>query len=336
MKVKSVYIFLAICSLAALLACERFEVYKEADARLAFSADTIFFDTVFTTLGSTTTQLKVYNTYDQPLEIGYIELAGGELSVFRLNIDGITGHSDRNVEIPANDSIFIFVEVTLDPNNQDSILLIQDSIVFSTNGNIQDIDLMAWGQDVHIFHGETIQTTTWTNDKPYLILDYLMVDSLHTLSIEEGVRIHLHKNALLAVKGSLQARGSLENPVIIQGDRLEQLYEDIPGQWDRIWFWPGHSRDNILENVIVKNGIIGIHADSLLGGPGPGLTLENCRILNMSAVGILSSDTYMEASNTVLGNCGQFLMLLRWGGEYIFNHCTFANYWSAFSNAARA
>jgi hypothetical protein len=332
MRSKIKYLLFTFVVWTAIYGCERYELYKEADARLLFSADTIFFDTVFTTLGSTTTELKVYNNYDQSLEIAYIRLAGGEESVFRLNIDGVAELSASNIEIPPNDSLYIFVEVTLDPNNQDSILLIQDSIVFNTNGNMQDIDLMAWGQDVHIFNEETIQSTTWTNDKPYLILKSLLVDSMQTLSIEEGVRIHLHKNAYLAVKGSLQARGSIENPIIIQGDRLEQLYEDIPGQWDRIWFWPGHSENNVLENVIIKNGVIGIHADSLVVGTEPIVTLENCRILNMSAAGILASGTRLEASNTVVGNCGQFAMLLRWGGEYVFNHCTFANYWSAFSN----
>jgi len=332
MNGRSGYILALICAVAALFACERYEIYRNTDARLTFSADTVLFDTVFTSIGSTTASLKVYNRYEQPLEISYIELAGGEQSVFRLNIDGVPGYSVRNLEIPAKDSIFIFVEITLDPNNMDSILLIQDSILFSTNGNLQDIDLMAWGQDVHILHREVLQTTTWTNEKPYLILDYLLVDSMQTLSIQEGVRVHLHRNAFIAVKGTIVARGSMDNPVIFQGDRLEQLYEDIPGQWDRIWFMPGHSRDNILEHVIIKNAVIGLQADSLVAGPQPTLTLESCRILNMSAAGILGSGTRIEASNTVVGNCGQFSLLLRWGGEYTFKHCTFANYWSAFSN----
>jgi hypothetical protein len=326
------YILFQVLIMAGILACERYELYKSTDARLEFSTDTVFFDTIFTTLGSTTKELKVYNAYDQPLKIEFIELAKGAGSVFRLNIDGLASWSAGDIEIPPNDSIYIFVEVTLDPNLQDSILLIQDSIVFNTNGNLQDIDLLAWGQDVHIFRGDTIQTTTWVNDKPYLIIEYLMIDSLQTLTIEEGVRIHLHKDAWMVVKGTIRVNGSLEYPVIVQGDRLEYMYDNIPGQWGRIWFWPGLSRDNHLEHVIIKNGTIGIQADSMSSSPEPTVRLENCRILNMSAAGILGSGTRIEASNTVVGNCGQFTVFLRWGGEYIFNHCTFANFWHHFSN----
>ncbi len=330
MKPDFVHICCLTVVLAAFLACERYEPYTSPDARLRFSADTVFFDTVFTTIGSVTKEVKIYNTYNRPLEIARIDLAGGDQSVFRLNIDGLAGNSASDVEIPPNDSIYIFVEVTLDPNNQDSILVIQDSIVFNTNGNIQDIDLVAWGQDVHIFRGDTLQTTTWLDDKPYLIVDYLLVDSLQTLSIEEGVRIHLHRDAWLVIKGTLEAKGSLEDPIVIQGDRLESLYEDIPGQWGGIWFWPGLSRSNRLENVIIKNGMYGIRADSLVYAPEPTVTLENCRILNMSAAGILGSGTRIEAGNTLVANCGQFALLMRWGGEYVFSHCTFANYWNSY------
>jgi hypothetical protein len=326
------YLLIALLSGIVIYGCERFELYEASDARLGFSTDSVLFDTVFTTIGSATREVKIYNTYDQPLEIGLIALAGGDQSVFRLNIDGLATHTARGIEIPPNDSIYIFVEVTLDPNNQDSILLIQDSILFNTNGNIQDIDLVAWGQDVHIFRADTIQTGIWINDKPYLIIDYLMIDSFHTLSIQEGVRIHLHKDAWLVVKGTLKVRGTLDNPVIIQGDRLEYLYEDIPGQWGRIWFWPGMSRDNHLQHVTIKNGMVGIHADSMVNSQEPTVTLENCRIQNMSAAGILASGTHIEANNTVIGNCGQFNLFLRWGGEYAFKHCTFANYWHTFSN----
>ncbi len=236
---------------------------RSSDARLAFSTDTVFFDTIFTSIGSITKRFRIYNNDKQPIEVSSIALAGGAQSVFRLNIDGYASNQASNIEIPPEDSLFIFVEVTLDPNNMDSILRIQDSIVFLTNGNVQDVDLVAWGQDVHILSGDTLQTTTWINDKPYLILDYLMVDSLQTLTLEEGVRIHLHRDAWILVKGTLLANGSLEQPIVIQGDRLEYLYRDIPGQWGGVYFWPG-SRENHLEHVTIKNGMYGLWADTVM------------------------------------------------------------------------
>ena len=235
MKFKSKYLLYLLVAIAGMFSCERYETYREPNAMLGFSTDTVFFDTIFTTLGSTTRKLRIYNNYDQVLEISSIDLAGGSSSVFRLNIDGYSSISVTNVKIPPKDSLFIFVEVTLDPNNQDSIMVIYDSIVFNTNGNLQDVNLVAWGQDVHFFRRDTIGTATWVNDKPYLIVDYLIVDSLETLTIEEGVRIHLHRDAALVFKGTLKARGSLDNPIVIQGDRLEYFYRDKPGQWGLIY-----------------------------------------------------------------------------------------------------
>ena len=207
------YLFL-IALFAGFLACERYEILKDPDASVQFSTDTVFFDTIFTTFGSTTKQVRVRNPYDQPVEISYIRLAGGYNSVFRLNIDGYQLNEVNNIEIPPKDSIYIFVEVTIDPNNVDSVLLIQDSIIFNTNGNIQDVDLMAWGQDVHLVDGEEVQTQTWINDKPYLIINSMMVDTSQTLTIEEGVRLHFHRNSRLYVAGTIIVNGTLENPVI--------------------------------------------------------------------------------------------------------------------------
>ena len=332
MRVKPKYILYLIVVIAGIISCERYETNRSPDAHLGFSTDTVFFDTIFTTLGSTTKRFRIYNNYDQPIEVSSIALAGGGESVFRLNIDGYASSHVSNIEIPPQDSLFIFVEVTLDPNNMDSILRIQDSIVFITNGNLQDVDLVAWGQDVHLLRGDTLQTTTWVNDKPYLILDYIMVDSLQTLTLEEGVRIHLHRDAWMIVKGTLEANGSLEQPIIIQGDRLEYLYRDIPGQWSGIWFTVG-SRENRLEYVTIKNGMYGLWADTLMTPDIPTLNISNCIIQDMSAIGILGRGTSIHADNTVVGSCGQFSLFLSIGGSYEFYHCTVANYWrSGFSN----
>jgi len=332
MLVKPKNILFLIGIVAAIISCERYDLNRSSDARLAFSTDTVYFDTIFTTIGSITKRFRIYNTNDQPIEVSSIELAGGSQSVFRLNIDGYASHQVSNIEIPAEDSLFIFVEVTLDPNNIDSILRIQDSIVFLTNGNVQDVDLVAWGQDVHLLSGDTLQTSTWINDKPYLILDYIMVDSLQTLTLEEGVRIHMHRDAWMIVKGTLLANGSLEQPIVIQGDRLEYLYRNLPGQWGGIYFWPG-SRENHLEHVTIKNGMYGLWADTVMTPGIPTLNITNCVIQDISAIGLIGRGAAIHADNTVIGSCGQFSIFMSIGGSYEFYHCTVANYWgSSFSN----
>ena len=185
---------------------------EESDAALAFNLDTVFFDTVFTTVGTVTEAFRVYNPHNQFLKIDEIALAGGASSVYRINVDGTPGIHFTEVEIAPRDSLYVFVEATLDPNESDDILRIQDSIVFSTNGNIQDVDLVAWGQDVHMISRDTIDVpTTWIADKPYLIVGYAYVDSVSSLSIDPGVKVFLHRDALIYVEGSLQVNGTLED-----------------------------------------------------------------------------------------------------------------------------
>jgi len=322
----------AIILLVIVLSCEREGLYTDPGARLEFSEDTVFFDTIFTTIGSATQQLRVYNRYDQPLEVRSISLAGGDRSVFRLNIDGIPGDQATNVEILPRDSVYIFIEVTLDPNNTDSLLIVQDSIIFNTNGNIQDVDLVAWGQDVHLIRGDTLQTTTWMNDKPYLVSETMWIDSGNVLTIDPGVHVHFHKFATMIVKGTLNINGTLDEPVVFEGDRLEEMYSDIPGQWNGIYFWPGTSRDNIINYLVIKNGIFGIWSDSLAGITTPSIQLSNTVILNMSFAGILGRGTSIRADNCVVGDCGQFALALIIGGNYEFYHCTIANNYGGFTN----
>jgi hypothetical protein len=316
---------------AGFYSCERLDILTGPDAKLRFSADTVYFDTIFTTIGSTTKQLRIYNHYDQPLKISSINLAGGQESVFRLNIDGVPENFASDIEIPPEDSIYVFVEVTLDPNNADSLLMIMDSIVFVTNGNIQDVDLVAWGQDVHFINGEIIKSETWISDKPYLVFNSMLVDTNEVLTIEEGVTVHFHRDSRLFVAGTLIVNGTRDNPVTFQGDRLEQLYKDIPGQWDGLWLLPG-SHDNRINYAVIKNGIIGIESDTLASITVPTLDISNSIILNMSSVGILGLGTTIKASNCVVGDCGQFALALLIGGSYEFYHCTIANYWGSFTS----
>lgn len=328
------YLF-TIVLFVCFIKCERFEWLQDSDAKLGFSTDTVFFDTIFTTIGSTTKQLKIYNRYNQPVKISSIALAGGSRSVFRLNIDGVAGNYATDVEIPEDDSLYIFVEVTLDPNNVDSLLAIHDSIIFITNGNLQDVNLVAWGLDVHLINGEIIETETWINDKPYLVINSMLVDTNQVLTIEEGVRVHFHRNSRLYVAGTLVVNGTLDNPVTFQGDRLEYDYRDIPGQWDGLWLLPG-SHDNRINYAIIKNGIIGIEADTLASFVIPTLEISNSIVINMSAVGILGLGTTIKASNCVIGNCGQFAVALLWGQSYEFYHCTIANYYGGWESTSRS
>ena len=56
---------------------------------IGFSSDTVYLDTVFTTIGSSTYNLKIHNLSERNIEIGSIRLGQGSDSKFRLNVDGM-------------------------------------------------------------------------------------------------------------------------------------------------------------------------------------------------------------------------------------------------------
>lgn len=343
MKKFSLIILFCISFLVIILvsSCKKDELGY--DKTLRFSADTVFFDTVFTTLGSATRQLIVHNDHNSKLRISSIRLAGGSSSMFSINIDGVPGSLATDIEIPAHDSIFIFARVTVDPRNSNNPLAVSDSIIFETNGNLQNVKLVAWGQDAHYILADTYrnglppykivaregENITWTNDKPYVIFGYAVVDSTARLNIDQGARIFFASNSGLWVYkgGNIKVNGTKDMPVSFLGIRLESWYKDIPGQWDRILINEG-SVDNEINYAIIRNAFIGIQTETLGSSMGNKLILKNTVIENMKAYGILSRFYKIEGGNLLINNCGQMAMALTTGGSYDFRHCTIANYWS--------
>ncbi|HBS86522.1 MAG: hypothetical protein A2W91_20095 [Bacteroidetes bacterium GWF2_38_335] len=325
-----IYIVFILVAGLIISSCRKDEIITDSSAKLSFSTDTVMFDTVFTTIGSTTRQLKVYNPYDQPIKISNLFLAGGSESFYRLNINGKISTSLTNVEIAPDDSLFIFVEVNIDPTNMNNPMVVQDSIVFVTNGNRQDIDLVAYGQDVLLINGQFVGDTVWTNDKPVLVYNSMAVDSNCTLTIMQGAKVHFHKNSYLYVypTASLVVNGTLEEPVIFRGDRLDHSFDDVPGQWGGIHLTQ-NSKNNVINYAEIINAVIGIRADSLdVSSPNPTLTITNSKIMNMSYAGILGAGSTILATNCVVYNCGFYAVALLYGGAYEFYHCTIFNYWS--------
>jgi hypothetical protein len=323
--------------------CQKDVIDTDPDVKLGFSNDTIFFDTVFTSLGSTTQSITVHNKGKQKISISSIKLAGGASSFYRINVDGISAYEVNDIEIAAEDSMYVFCRVTIDPTDERNPYVISDSVIFETNGNIQKVDLVAWGQNANYILADTHipgypefkiiahenETTTWTADRPYVIYGFAVVDSTGRLEIERGARIYFHNNSGLWIYkgGSIKARGSVDAPIIFQGDRLEDFYKEMPGQWDRIWINEG-SINNEIDYAVIKNGFIGLQLETLQEQMGNQLILSNTRIENMTGYGILTRFYNMTAYNNEVINCGQYLAAFTWGGIYDVRQCTFANYWS--------
>ena len=326
----TIYVFLIF----AFFSCQKDFSVSYATSALKFSKDTVFLDTIFKNIGSSTYRLKVYNQEDNWVKIPRIKLGQGDNSNYRINIDGISSNNLENVEIPPKDSIYIFIETTV-PNITTDEFLYVDSIVFETKSNIQDVKLVTLVKDAKFLFpnkGESlfiIEDELWTNDKPYVIYGYGVVNSSKSLYIQPKSRIHFHNNSGLIVyeDASLTVGGKLGEEVIFEGDRLEPYLKDTPGQWGMIWLYPT-SKNNIIDYAIIKNGTIGLRVDSIGNSSNPTLKITNTQIYNQSIIGLQARGSYIYGENVVINNCGEVSLALQIGGKYNFKHSTIVNYWS--------
>ncbi len=323
---------------------------RASSGNLSFSDETVYLDTVFTNIGSSTYNLKVFNRSNEDIRVPKIELENGTQSNYRLMVDGISGKSFENIEIKAKDSIFIFVETTidiLDFSQTATEFLYTDKILFDNNNFKQSVNLVTLVKDAQIIFPEngiideelnsfelTNSQLNWTKALPYVIYGYPTVPKCKTLNIEKGSRIYFHRNSGLIVQecATIIADGNisndnniLENEIIFQGDRLEEIYENTPGQWGTIWLQEG-STNNYFNHVTIKNGTIGIRSD---GNDGDlTTTIKNTQLYNHSVNGIFAFNGNIEGKNVIIGNCGQASLALTLGGKYNFEHSTITNYWS--------
>ncbi len=324
--------------------CKKEILNTSPDVKLAFSNDSVIFDTVFTSLGSATHRLMVYNPAHSKIRISDIRLEKGKNSDFRINIDGEASFDKQDVEIAGGDSLFIFARVTIDPNNASNPFVVEDRLLFNTNGNEQSVKLVAWGKNARYIladhHPEgfpaykivadSLENTEWKPDKPIVIYGYAVVNSYGSLKIDAGTKIYFHKNSGLWIyaDGQLTVAGTQDNPVIFQGDRLEKDYAELPGQWDRIWIMEGRQNfDNTISHAVIKNGFIGIQAESFFEKTKNKLLLNNVMIENMNGAGILSRNYTIDGQNMVVANCGGYCLALTGGGDYRFIQSTLVNYW---------
>src|SRR5258705_1132644 len=323
---------LILSAVMLLTACRKDSFITSADARITITADTLKYDTVFVARGSVTQLFKIVNENNQKLRLSSVRLMGGTSSAFKINIDGISTVEATNVEIEANDSIYVFVQVNVNPNTANLPFVIRDSIQVNYNGNKRLVQLEAWGQNAHFYRNkEVIADETWNNDLPYVILGYLHVNANRTLNINKGCRIYVHADAPIIVDGSLQTNGLKDTAdrVYFQGDRLDDPYKFYPASWPGIYF-SASSRDNILTYAVIKNSFQSIAVqDPSPNPPNVKVTLNECIIDNSYDYGIVASNSSINARNCLISNCGKNVALVK-GGTYSFIHCTVASYSNPF------
>ncbi len=330
--------------------CNKEQFTKDPGQLLQLEDDTLSFDTVFTSIGSATRYLKIYNRNDQSIAIQKAYIANGDQSDFNLNIDGLQGNYLEHIEIRAHDSIYLFCEVTVNPNDPLDIspFIKMDSVILEYNGVRQSLVLLAWGQNANYFpsklnKGEVSiidlngSTMNWDDAKPYIVYGIVYFDH-GTLVIPENTKIYIwggltkakdqngetffynDGRIIIGPNASIRVMGTQEKPVIFQGVRLEASFQNIPGQWSGI-FLDKMSKGNEFHHAVIKNNLIGIVADSLSE-----CIIGETKIFNNTLYGVYASSANLEINNCLFYNQGSSSMQLTTGGNYEINYCTLANY----------
>jgi len=319
---------------------EHERITTDPDSQLRFSSDSVAFDTVFTAINSITKRLKVFNDSRNAVEISRIYLEGGSSSPYQIIVNGNTADEHRDVRLLGQDSLLILIDVTIDPMDEDNPYLITDRIQFETNGNVQDVDLVAYGQDAVFLNGEVLAcNTVWTSGRPYVIYNSVLIDTLCTLTIEPGARIYSHNASYIFIQGNVIANGTPESPIEFGNDRFDENFINAPGQWGGIVLLEG-STANEFDHTRIRNARVGIYAGTPDEDDTPDLFISNTVIENMGGAealpsgdfsilpgfGILAFDSDIRAFNLLIDNCEVQSIGHYAGGNYSYVHCTFANY----------
>ncbi len=315
---------LPLLCVLSLVSCEPKDelITTNPNAVLAFSGDTVLFDTVFVSRGSVTKRLKVFNQNKNAVRISGISLAGAAASPYQLTINGVQGPLVQDITLRGNDSLYILVQVTINPTDVTLPFLVADSILFKTNGQQQQVKLVAYGQNAY-FHGkEALGTTTWPNDKPHVLLDTVLVKQGATLTILKGTQVYAGSKAALLVNGRLLVQGTPKERVRFSGYRREPEYTTAPGQWGGIRLQKT-SAGNVLRYTDIRNAIDGLW----ISNPGmAGTLVEGCMVQYAFQHGIVCFSSDVKVVNTLIHNCGMYGFGGLEGGTYEVLYSTIVNY----------
>lgn len=293
---------------------------------LQFSTDTVTFDTVFSERPTITRSLTVYNPNKDAIKINRVYLQEGDPSPFQIVVDGTRGSDFQDLLLLGKDSLLVLVSATLDASNQNNTFFVKDQLHFELNNKSGSIPLIAWGQDAHYLSDTVLSGNIhWVADKPYVISNNLLLDTLSSLTLDPGVKIYNAPNSFLFIKGQLNASGTKDSVIHFQNDRLDEGYRETIGQWGGIVLLPG-AHDCLVRYALLKNSQVGFNVDVQDDDEKPELTLQQVEIRNISTSGILGVASEIAATNCLITNCVQSSVSQLGGGNGWYTHCTFANF----------
>lgn len=329
---KFLYLILAAFTMFAATSCIEDGFTTSSNDILAFSVDTVKFDTVITAQGTTTKQFIVYNHSKKQVNISSIKVGGISDAKFFINVDGKKGSEFHDVELRGQDSLYVFVEgyIADNRNTTEAATEYNDYIEFITNGVTQQVKLNAWGQNVNRIMGDTLWTDTrFTAERPYLIYDTLVVAPGATLNVDPGAKLLFHKGSALKVYGKMIAKGTQENHITLRGDRLDNVVGDIDfdimaGQWGGVVMGVG-SYGNHWEFVDMKGSEFGLQISS--NNPSKEtLYMLNCLLHNSSGPLLTCLNAKVSAYGTEISDAAEGVVYL-YGGKTKLINCTMANYY---------
>lgn len=325
--------------------CRDEPLYTGDNAMISISMDTLTFDTVFTEIGTTTKFFKIYNEEETAIIIDEIKLVD-ETGHFRLNVDGTSGNVASEVQVAGRDSIYVFVEATIDPNQPLDIspFFLEDLVDIKVDQSLTQVKLIAWGQNaiyipdvdhrspsgINILSCD-FEERVWDDPKPYVIYGSLFIDEC-TLILPPGARIYVHGGVAIndfgiytsgllyfLENGVLLSQGTAEEPVTILSDRLEEDYQDVAGQWFGIIL--DGSEGNRLDHTIIRHSLTGVKVDSATSA-----SFYACEFSHTGASAIIGRNGNIYAENCLMHSNGGAAVGVELGGTYEFNNCTMANY----------
>ena len=302
---------------------------------VAFSADTIRFDTVFANVPSTTQSVWVYNHSNE--NIRFQNVSTGKTAGFRVNVDGIylgaeNNYQSSDIELRKGDSLRVFVELTAPRASSDSPTLTEDDLVFTLGEGVeQKIHLNAYTWNALMARNMVVShdTTLDSQGRPLVIYGGIRVDSAATLKIAAGQTLYFHGDAGLDVYGTLIAQGNDHQPITLRGDRLDRMfdylpYDRVPGQWKGVHLYAS-SYGNQLSYTDIHSTFDGVVVDSSDVNKQK-LTASQTTIHNCQGTGLKATNSNIVLSNTqitnTLGDCVEVD-----GGAVEINNSTLAQFY---------
>jgi hypothetical protein len=333
------------------------------EGELAFSSDTLAFDSIFVNFLTPSERLIVHNRTGRSVQISRIWLEQGADTEFSMVVDGRERLDIEDLILANGDSMLILVNLRSTLRDQYA----EEFLNFQVGDQVQQVLIRARILDAYLLRarlqqdGDRLflapgsfffgQDTVLMPGKPIVIDGPVLIPEGVRVTVMPGTELFFtaYKFPLrdsvsrpyyalfsgLLVNGTLHAEGTPNAPIVFQGSRFDSLYQENPAQWRGLNF-QRDSRDNVLHFCQVKNALIGLQVDSLSNTAQPKVSIRYSEIRNMGAYGIWgrgfaasagSADAPMVLmENSIVNTCKDRTLYIEAGGVYEFYNCTFANF----------